>query len=284
MRSLHPISRLAAVFSALTVMMFCRSLPAAVIGMSCGLVCMLLQNGAKRTLKAFAWTVLISVLSALANPLVSHRGMTVLLFVNDRAYTLEALLFGLELGLSLSGAMVWLTLMRSLLTERELLYLFGRLSPKLALTVSMTLGFIPRLLEKHRRILSAQRCSGFMDDKSISGRMESASAVYLACTSWAAENAAAATQSMNARCYGTNPLTYSDRRSLRRSDAVFLCLELLSFAAVMFFAASGGADSFYPVYSSGGTAFAVAYLVSCIIPVIIIGKERAAWLYCTARG
>ena len=284
MRALHPFSRLASVVGVLMVLMFCRSLAAAGVGVVCGLACIAMQNGMRSCLKALGLTLPLCVLSALVNPLVSHRGMTVLLFVNDRAYTLEALLFGLELGLSLSGAALWFMVMRSVLDEREMLYLFGRLSPKLALTVSMTLGFIPRMLAKHRRILSAQHGSGLMRDNSISGRMESASAVYLACTSWAAENAAAAAQSMNARCYGMERLTYSDRRKLRKGDAVFLCLYFILVTAIVYFALTGGTDGFYPVYEMSGTGLTVSCAACCLMPVIFIGKERAAWLYCTAKG
>ena len=186
MRGFAPLSRLAAVIGALMVIMFSRSLSAAGAGFIAGLICLLLNEGRRRALKAGAAGLVVCAATAVIDPLFSHRGMTILLFVNDRPYTLESMLYGLELGLSLSGAGVWLTVLRGLVNEREMLGIFGRFSPKLAMTISMTLGFIPRLIRKNRRIREAQRGAGLFSGDSPSGRMEEVSAVFTACMAWSA--------------------------------------------------------------------------------------------------
>lgn len=285
MRALHPVTRLAAVWAAIAVPMFCRSLTAAAAGLLCGLICLLLKDGLLPFLKALCASLLFSGAIALLDPLFSHRGMTVLLFINGRAYTLEAMLYGLELGLSLGGTVLWLSLADRLLTQRELLYVFGRLSPKLAMTISMTLGFIPALRQKQRRIAEAQRGAGLFTDSSPTGRLERISALFMACVAWSAENAAAAAQSMNARGYGSHPITYSDRRKLRRGDiAMLTALTLSTLTALVFYPGGGGTD-LYPTLKLGENELrlTLAYGLGCLLPIIILGKERLEWRLYAAR-
>lgn len=286
MRSLHPITRLAAVGAAVVVPMFCRSLTAAAAGLVCGLICLLLREGLRPFLKMLCGSLIFGGAVALLDPLFSHRGMTVLLFINGRAYTLEAMLYGLELGLSLGGVTVWLTLARSLLTEREQLYVFGRLSPKLAMTVSMTLGFIPRLLAKQRRLTEAQRGAGLFTDSSFTGRLNKTSAVFMACVAWSAETAAGAAQSMNARGYGSHPISYSDRRRLRAADIVFLAAQTALTVTALIFCAKGGETNFFPTLQFGvyELRLTLAYGLGCLLPMIIHGKERVQWRLYAARG
>ena len=286
MRALHPVTRLAAVWAALVVLMFCRSLTAAAVGLVCGLVCLLLTDGLRSFLKALGGSLVFGGAVALLDPLFSHRGMTVLLFINGRAYTLEAMLYGLELGLSLGGVTVWLTIARSLLTEREQLYIFGRLSPKLAMTVSMTLGFIPKLREKQRRIAEAQRGAGLLADDSPTGRLSEVSAVFMACVAWSAEAAAGAAQSMNARGYGAHPVSYSDRRRLRSGDIAVLAAQTVLTVISLIFYAKGGETNFYPTLSFGACEpwLTLVYGLGCLLPIIILGKERVQWRLYAARG
>ena len=285
MRAFHPISRIAAVLPPLLALMFARSLPAAVTGLICGLICLLLKKGLRAFFKSAAGCLSVAAAMALSDPLVSHRGMTVLLFVNGRAYTLEAMLYGLELGLSLGGVMVWLELLRSLVSERELLYIFGKISPRLAMTVSMTLGFMPRLLNKQRRISDAQKSAGLFADNSPTGRLESASAVFMACAAWSAETAAAAARSMNARGYGTHSVTYSEERPLCRADKAVLILQAASACAVTVFSAMGGDTVFFPALSHERYAvhLTAACAAACMPSLITLAKEIVQWTLYTSK-
>lgn len=286
MRGFAPLSRLAAVIGALMVIMFSRSLSAAGAGFIAGLICLLLNEGGRWALKAGAAGLAVCAATAVIDPLFSHRGMTILLFVNDRPYTLESMLYGLELGLSLSGAGVWLTVLRGLVNEREMLGIFGRFSPKLAMTISMTLGFIPRLIRKNRRIREAQRGAGLFGGDSPSGRLEEVSAVFTACMAWSAEAAAGAAQSMNARGFGTHRVTFSDRRTLRTKDYLFISMVLLLTISGLVLSALGGATEFFPRVSFGRyeMAMTAVYMAECILLIIILAKERLRWTLCTARG
>ena len=279
MRSFHPTARLSAVIAPLVILMFARNLPAAAVGTVCGLLCLLMNDGGRVFAKALGGCLLISFLTALTDPLVSHRGMTVLLFINGRAYTLESMLYGLELGLSLGGVMVWLGLLRRLVSERELLCIFGRISPKLAMTVSMTLGFIPRLLQKQSRIREAQRGAGLFHDNSPTGRMESSSQVFIACAAWSAETAAAAARSMTARGYGTHPMTYSDKRPLRAADILLIAFQGIGAVTAGVFSALGAATVFFPTMTQEKYSIHlnIAFALICIPALAAITAEVIRW-------
>ena len=286
MRAFDPVTRLTAVMTALLVIMISRSLTAAAAGLILGLICLLLTDGTKTVLKAAGISALLCAAVAVTDPLVSHRGMTILLFVNDRPYTLEAMLYGLELGLSLSGAAVWLSLSKRLLTEREILYIFGRISPKLAVTVSMTLGFIPRLRIKNKRIREAQRGAGLFAGDSPTDRFRDTSAVFTACMAWSAEAAAAAAQSMNARGYGSNRMTFSEKRRFRTADAVFIGFQLILTAFALVLSAKGGATDFFPTLCTGRyeLPLSAVYMVSCLPTVFTLAKEKLQWTLYAAKG
>ena len=106
MKAFHPLARLAVTAAVLVMLMFCRSVTAAAVGLVTGLCCIGLTDGRKSLLKWLGASLLTAFAMAVIDPLVSHRGMTVLLFVNGRAYTLESMLYGLELGLSLAVAIL----------------------------------------------------------------------------------------------------------------------------------------------------------------------------------
>lgn len=285
MKGFAPLTRLAAVIGALAMIMFPRSLPAAGTGLMAGVLCLLLNEGGRKALKFAAGALAVCVATAVIDPIFSHRGMTVLLFVNDRPYTLESMLYGLELGLSLSGAGVWLAVLRGMVNEREMLGIFGRYSPKLAMTISMTLGFIPRLIRKNTRIREAQRGAGLFAGDSPSGRLEEVSAVFTACMAWSAEAAAGAAQSMNARGFGMHRVTFSDRRTLRMGDAVFMAAVAVLTAAGLVLSAMGGATEFFPTVSTGRyeLAMTAVYMAECMLPIIILAKERLQWTLYTVK-
>lgn len=122
------------------------------------LTLLLLHNQVKaRTLAASLG--LFTVLTLL-NPLFYHDGITVLFVINDRPFTLEALLYGAAAAGMILSMVGWFRLLSRALTNDRLLYLLGRLSPRLALMVSMALRFVPAFARQGQRIHQAQQGLG----------------------------------------------------------------------------------------------------------------------------
>ena len=156
----HPLTALVYFAAVLAVTMFCFS-PAVGICSAVGafLFCAITQS-CRQTASDLAFYIFLTAVLTVTNPLFSHKGVTPLFFVNGKAYTKEALFYGLTAGLSLTAVIMWCKALGKVLTREKLLYIFGRKTPKAALVITMTMGFIPKLKRLHRQLLDALNCSG----------------------------------------------------------------------------------------------------------------------------
>ncbi len=273
MRYFHPLSKLTAVIALLPVIMFCTSLTAAGLGLAAAVVGLTITRGGRYGAKALFLSLGAAVLIALTNPLISHRGATPLLFINGRAYTLEAMLFGFDLGLSAAAVIALLTLLQDMTRREELLALMGRFSPKLALAVSMSLGFVPKIRRKTADISSAQLTSGLLRGESCTDRVVSSGRVFMAAAAWSAEAAAETAQVMNSRCYGMARLSKSSAAKPKARDKAICAASLLLMAVTAALYAKGGRQWFYPRLNTEDWAvsalFAVSFAAQCLLPVFM---------------
>ena len=90
-----------------------------------------------------------------------HFGMTELgvNFVGNRL-TLESMVYGLVLGFVIAGVMVWFSCVYSVFTTDKVVYLFGKVSPRLSLFLAVLLRMVPRIKKEAQRINMAQRGIG----------------------------------------------------------------------------------------------------------------------------
>ena len=70
---------------------------------------------------------------ALLNPLISHNGVTPLLFFRGNPITLEALCYGAVLGGLLSSLLLWGSIYSHLVDGEKILWLLGAVRPQAAL-------------------------------------------------------------------------------------------------------------------------------------------------------
>lgn len=82
-----------------------------------------------------------------------HFGVTVLT-VNmiDNQITLESFVYGLVNGLIFATVCMWFCCIFMLITADKIVYLFGRISPKLSLFLSILLRTVPRIKTRAKRI------------------------------------------------------------------------------------------------------------------------------------
>ena len=87
----------------------------------------------------------------------NHFGITVIEqnFIGN-SITLESLAYGVVIGLAASGAAAWLICVYSVFTSDKVVYLFGKLSPKLSLFLSILLRTVPKIKEEAKKINVAQ--------------------------------------------------------------------------------------------------------------------------------
>ncbi len=151
----HPLTALVYFAAVLAVTMFCFS-PAVGICSAVGafLFCAITQS-CRQTASDLAFYIFLTAVLTVTNPLFSHKGVTPLFFVNGKAYTKEALFYGDRWTIPHRCDNVVAKALGKVLTREKLLYIFGRKTPKAALVITMTMGFIPKLKRLHRQLLDA---------------------------------------------------------------------------------------------------------------------------------
>lgn len=114
--------------------------------------------------------------------------------------TLESFVYGLVLGFSAAGVMVWFSCVYSVFTTDKVVYLFGRVSPRLSLFLAVLLRMVPRIKGEARRIHRARRGIGRgAGQGNLLARIRNCLVIFSMLISWTIDALAAASDSMRAR-------------------------------------------------------------------------------------
>ena len=121
--------------------------------------------GVGRELRRAAWiAVPLGLLVATINPIVDHNGLTVVArlgtvpWLGELDITLEAVVYGLMLGLRAVVLIETFALYSAAVDPDEVLRLFRRVSYRSALTAVLATRMVPVLARDARRMAEAQRC------------------------------------------------------------------------------------------------------------------------------
>ena len=223
------------------------------------------------------------VLFAILNPLWNQHGTTVLFFINERAYTAEALFYGTVTGIRLAAMLYWFRSFSDLMTSEKLFYIFRYLSPKLALIFSMAVRNLTLFRQQMRKIQDTQRALGLYREGHLIDDVRGGLHVFSILLTWALENGIITANSMAARGYGTQPRTSFTYFRWGRGDLLLLAETVLLTAFVLYGIASGTAEwQFYPTCAApertllyGGIL--AAYGLLAALPLIHEGKEALTW-------
>ena len=238
------------------------------------------KGSAVHALCAVLW-----LLSAVINPLISHKGVSVWFFLGDNPVTKESFLYGVSAGGMLAACLYWFSGFTRVFTSDRLLYLFGRVSPKLGLLLSMTLRYIPLFGRQTARVHASQKALGLYKNDNAIDAFRGGARIGGVMVTWALENGIVTADSMAARGYGCGRRSFFARYRFRRSDAVFLALTLLLSGITLAAQITGALDfAFFP--SPGailpdirGMIGLFSYGLLCVLPLILQGTEALSWHY-----
>lgn len=225
------------------------------------------------------------LLIAAANPLLNHRGVTLLCMVFDQWFTLEAVCYGLVSAASFSALIFWFSCYQAVMTSDKFLFLFGQLAPNTALLITMTLGLLPRLRARSAQIRTAQTLLA-PEKKRLLPRLHAANRNLSALLTWSMENAVQTADSMKARGYGVRRRTTFHLFVFDTRDAAVLGLVLaLGGICALGRAFGHGAMTFYPrmdaVFTgASGAVLYGAFAVLVFFPAILEAKEKLTWRCC----
>ena len=106
------------------------------------------------------YMLLVLLFIAIINPLLSHEGVTALIYVNNNPITLEAIVFGIASGIMFISVLVFFSSYNLIMTSDKFMYLFGKVMPSISLIISMVLRFVPRFKKQINVISQGQKSIG----------------------------------------------------------------------------------------------------------------------------
>ena len=130
-----------------------------------------------------------------------HFGMTIIGYNNvGNSITLESIVYGCVLGFMAATVLMWFSCVHSVFTADKVVYLFGRVSPHLALFLAVLLRMVPRIKKEAGRINTAQKGIGLgANQGGIIRRIRNWIRIFSMMVSWTIEAFASASDSMRSR-------------------------------------------------------------------------------------
>ena len=152
--------------------------------------------------------------------------------------TLESVVYGAVQGVTVAAVVMWLCCIFKLITADKVVYLFGRISPKLSLFLSILLRAIPRIKVRAKRIeLSRQGIGRGIRQGNVWKRFLHLLSLISILVTWTMEDFVESSNSMKSRGYSLRGRTaFSiyrfDNRDRGLVIAFFWCLTVVLMAVL----------------------------------------------------
>lgn len=180
------------------------------------------------------------------NMLLTHNGATVLFYLNEQRITAEAGWYGLASSVMFASVLIWFSCFQVVLTTDKFLYLFGRIVPAIALTISMVMRYIPLLKRRFEEVAAGQRCMGRdRSGMSFLGKIRQAAKEISIVISWSLEASIETGDSMEARGYGLKGRTSFHLYHFTRQDFHLLRMQMICGVIVIAEVVAGGMNMYY---------------------------------------
>ena len=241
------------------------------VSLACGFAYSVKRNGWKAVVFNFCLLPLVAVF-ALYYSSYHHFGVTVLRqnFIGNNM-TVESLVYGIVLGFVIAGACIWMSCVYAVFSTDKVVYLFGRVSPRLSLFLAILLRMVPRLKKEAKKINMAQRGIGRgVDQGNLWQRLCNGVRIFSMLITWTIESMATASESMQSRGSTLRGRTaFSiyrfDNRDRAYVVALFACLTAAVMAVIL-----KQTDMVYDpriIWKPVNPVFCIAYAVLCLMPL-----------------
>lgn len=224
----------------------------------------------------------VILLTALINPLFSHRGVTVIAYLPDRnPLTAESIAYGAAAGSMIAAVICWFSCFNIIMTGDKLMCIFGRFIPALSLIFSMTLRFVPNFKRQLKKISQAQECFYKENSNKKYTKIKSALSVLSAMVTWALENGIETADSMKNRGYGTKKRSEFSNYRINVRDLYVITAVIIT-ALIIVIGTRTIKFVYFPKISGTETtglqtAVYTAYALLCVLPIIIELWEECRW-------
>ena len=240
-----------------------------------------------RSLKrSLLFYVITCLFIGIINPLFSHRGAHILFYLFDQPVTLEAVLFGFVMMLSILIILIGFLSFNLIINESKLMHLFSSITPKAALLVIMAIRFVPLLKRRLTEITYVQKTRGIsIHQGSVITRAKNGMKLLHILLTWSLEEALQTADSMKARGYGLRKRSsYFSYNMDRRDYIVLLITIVLGLICLICWNQGYGILQIYPslesmTFSGMDMITFMVFIAYMLIPVTIEVRELIRWRY-----
>ncbi len=282
-KSVHPISAFAFYVFAFVLSMTASHPFLLAVSFIAGLVYDIKLSGEKSFLFLLKVILPMICLITLFNGIFSHYGVTVLFKMpSGNNFTLEALIFGLVFSIRTASALLWLNSFNEIITSDKFIFLFGRVSPKIALVISMALRFIPLVRSQSEEIKKTEKGIGNLPtDKNFIGKIRHGARRLSILISWTLEKGIDSADSMKARGYELPDRTSYNNYRVNFKDALFLICTLVA-SGMFVFVGSNYKASYNPVIEipipdTLSSIFIILIALVLLLPTLYDLQEDRKW-------
>lgn len=251
------------------------------ISLIAGFLNVLICKGNKE-IKSLVINILVIIpMIAIINSIFNHKGVTILLYVNNLPITLESIKYGIMQGIMFATVILWIAVFNEFITSDKILYIFTKVSKTLGLIMNMSFRFIPRFKKQLKIIIKAQK--GIRRDLTsgnIFKRINNGLNILSILITWALENGVDTADSMRARGYGIRKRSSYKRYKFNSRDIFIGIIMIILMSIILnFFIVTKYEVEFFPkvIYKSIPNIVSISFLVFCLLPVINEIMEEIKW-------
>ena len=257
----------------------------------------------------------IIIVSAIINPLFSHKGGTLLFYLfTGNPVTLESIIYGLISAIIIGAMLLWFSTFNQVMGVERILGAIGKVLPNVSLLITMIMRFIPQYTRHQRKVSMVNKVNkrnygekiNLLNrektekenviearkrqkkkngiDKRIDSIKEG-SRTFSITTTWALENSIYTADSMKARGFGTGRRTnYSNYKFQKRDYLLMGWLVILWLVVVFSLEREKVYTYYYPfIQVKNNVVVYLIYGLLCLTPVLINVKEEIRWLILKSR-
>lgn len=243
-------------------------------------VTMMLSRPGQR-LRPLLVTICAAIGTAVAvDIMLGHSGEHILVRVPSNVpviggpITMEAVLYGLVVGLGVAACVLAVAPLSRALDAHELVDALPRILRRTATAAAAALNLVPGLVRSAGAVRDAQRMRGWQP-----GGPRSWSELLVPVAVTAMEDSLQLAEAMEARGYGSGQRTHFAPMVMRRSDIVVLVTALAAVALVVSARALGVDDDWYPTPSPTLPPVQPVPVLACallVTPLLAWRRQRSA--------
>lgn len=257
----------------------------------------------------------IIIVSAIINPLFSHKGGTLLFYLfTGNPVTLESIIYGLISAIIIGAMLLWFSTFNQVMGVERILGAIGKVLPNVSLLITMIMRFIPQYTRHQRKVSMVNKVNkrNYGEKINLLNRektekenviearkkqknkngidkiidsIKEGSRTFSITTTWALENSIYTADSMKARGFGTGRRTnYSNYKFQKRDYLLMGWLVILWLVVVFSLERKKVYTYYYPfIQVKNNVVVYLIYGLLCLTPVLINVKEEIRWLILKSR-